>query len=670
MDALLSALDESSSLTGVKHKLSELEKSMNKGSKSSKGVNQGSKAVSDMSVPIYVNKVVADRIERNVAYDKNKDEMNKWSTVVNENRALKTLDLAQDKRQSTSYRTLLKKYTPVNEMEKEVQMALYDTGTDDKAALQKEDDDLGHRHTDINELRQKQADLAKVKALLFYEQMKRHRLNKIKSKAYHRIKKRQRLHKDADKNVEGDLDQEESNEHENKEALKRVEERMNLRHKNMGKWARMALEHSHTNKGLRDSYHDAVRLGNELSTKVHEINEDEDSGDDDYDSTGENSILLSATNAVLDGYRETNTSVQGKYKKLFDMDFMKKAVIEQRKRGLEEAKNVLREIEDMENDIDSDSHDNEIQNQNQKPVQIALDMSKKKKDGSMLIGKSQIKTSYSISNNAIEFNENDNQTEHSRIEEENSVENPWLSINPDIDKKNKRNQIKSKIKSDFIKFSQPSQIQGETKSREKKQANENNKISRINKDGENPTEEPPVHDDIEKIVKLKKLFDDKSTSDMVNLAFAGPDYEADFKSSKKNAIEQELGLDEKKIQILSQVKVGWGDWAGPGNNGISKRTIAKRDILLKQIEKDVDIKRKRRQDSKIMNVIISDRRIKTSSKFKISEVPHPFTSIEEYEQSLQVPIGSEWNSSQVVKKNTNPDIITRSGRVIEAIKLK
>jgi U3 small nucleolar RNA-associated protein 14 len=237
MDALLSALDESQSLKSIKHKLTELEKSMNKTS------------TKDLSVPIYVNKVVSDRIERKVSYDKNKDEMNKWTNIVNENRALKTLDLARDKRQSTSYRTLLKKFIPENDMEREVQMALYDTGTDDKGALAKEEDDLGHRTTDINELRQKQADLAKVKALLFYDQMKRHRLNKIKSKAYHRIKKRQRM-RNAEKDNEIDILSDQDNVgKENKEALKRVEERMNLRHKNMGKWARMALEHSHTNKG-------------------------------------------------------------------------------------------------------------------------------------------------------------------------------------------------------------------------------------------------------------------------------------------------------------------------------------------------------------------------------------------------------------------------------------
>jgi U3 small nucleolar RNA-associated protein 14 len=39
--------------------------------------------------------------------------------------------------------------------------------------------------------------------------------------------------------------------------------------------------------------------------------------------------------------------------------------------------------------------------------------------------------------------------------------------------------------------------------------------------------------------------------------------------------------------------------------------------------------------------MISDRRIKTASKYKISEVPHPFTSREEYEQSLRLPIGGK-----------------------------
>ena len=59
----------------------------------------------------------------------------------------------------------------------------------------------GRRNLSPEELRERQAELAKVKALMFYEQMKRHRLNKIKSKAYRRIRKRQRLKRESDDKV-------------------------------------------------------------------------------------------------------------------------------------------------------------------------------------------------------------------------------------------------------------------------------------------------------------------------------------------------------------------------------------------------------------------------------------------------------------------------------------
>ena len=60
----------------------------------------------------------------------------------------------------------------------------------------------GRRNLSPEELRERQAELAKVKALMFYEQMKRHRLNKIKSKAYRRIRKRQRLKRESDDKVD------------------------------------------------------------------------------------------------------------------------------------------------------------------------------------------------------------------------------------------------------------------------------------------------------------------------------------------------------------------------------------------------------------------------------------------------------------------------------------
>lgn len=157
------------------------------------------------------------------------------------------------------------------------------------------------------------------------------------------------------------------------------------------------------------------------------------------------------------------------------------------------------------------------------------------------------------------------------------------------------------------------------------------------------------------------------------------------------------------------VKAGWGDWAGPGESGISKRTLDKRDRLMKKASDGADEKRKTRKDVKMFNVMVrapytlpftlpqlslqpllqvSEKRVKSASKYMIANIPHPFTSREEYERSIQMPVGgeklqmrfgggcvlmrvlsAEWNASHVVRANTKPEILLRAGRLIEPIHL-
>jgi U3 small nucleolar RNA-associated protein 14 len=87
------------------------------------------------------------------------------------------------------------------------------------------------------------------------------------------------------------------------------------------------------------------------------------------------------------------------------------------------------------------------------------------------------------------------------------------------------------------------------------------------------------------------------------------------------------------------------------------------------MEEESTKQRAMRKDGKIMNVVISDRRVKTAAKYKISDIPHPFTSREEYERSIQMPLGEEWNASHIVRKNTKPEVMTRAGRIIAPITL-
>ncbi len=240
MNALLGALDDSRDLTTIKKRLSELEKGL--------------------AAPSYVEKVTSDRLERHQAYEGTRSDMNKWQDTVVSNRHAPVLDLAQDKRQLASYKQLVHKHVPSTSLEKDIQMVLVRHGTSDDAANQIETDELGARNMSPEEIRERQAELAKVKALMFYEQMKRHRLNKIKSKAYRSIHKRQRNRKsDKERAALGlgpaDADDEEgeemTEEQREKNAFDRVKERMDMRHKNTSKWAKMALQHGHADKSLR-----------------------------------------------------------------------------------------------------------------------------------------------------------------------------------------------------------------------------------------------------------------------------------------------------------------------------------------------------------------------------------------------------------------------------------
>ncbi len=71
-----------------------------------------------------------------------------------------------------SYRKLVQRFEPSTSLEREVQMVLIGNGQTDALALQGEADELEDAQLSVEELRERQAELGKVKALLFYEQVR------------------------------------------------------------------------------------------------------------------------------------------------------------------------------------------------------------------------------------------------------------------------------------------------------------------------------------------------------------------------------------------------------------------------------------------------------------------------------------------------------------------
>ena len=114
------------------------------------------------------------------------------------------------------------------------------------------------------------------------------------------------------------------------------------------------------------AYHESVQLGQELSKRINDdptskSKADDDSSDDENEFQTETGKRQKTSGraakemlSVLEG-AEDEPEATGKYKKLFEMDFMKRASADKKERAREEAQNILREIENMEGDSDEEA---------------------------------------------------------------------------------------------------------------------------------------------------------------------------------------------------------------------------------------------------------------------------------------------------------------------------
>ena len=76
----------------------------------------------------------------------------------------------------------------------------------------------------------------------------------------------------------------------------------------------------------------------------------------------------------------------------------------------------------------------------------------------------------------------------------------------------------------------------------------------------------------------------------------------------------------------------------------------------------------KRQDKSLQHVIINEKRNRRATKYMVNDVPYPFETREQYEQSIRVPIGKEWNTAHMFGKMTLPRIKKTDGAVIQPIK--
>lgn len=128
---------------------------------------------------------------------------------------------------------------------------------------QKEMESLGSR-LDSSQIQQRYNEISKLRSLLFKSEIKNRRVSKIKSKLYHKIKKRDKEREEKKLRDHLELiDPEAAQAYRDKEELKKVEERLRVRHGAQTKFAKnLKRFRNMDDKQTRDQYHQLIQERN------------------------------------------------------------------------------------------------------------------------------------------------------------------------------------------------------------------------------------------------------------------------------------------------------------------------------------------------------------------------------------------------------------------------
>jgi U3 small nucleolar RNA-associated protein 14 len=529
--------------------------------------------------------------------------------------------------------------TPLNALENTINNILQESGLAQNDDEEDGFDALPENKISMQEILERRTELRRARELMFQEERRSKRIKKIKSKAYRRVHRKERERRLAalEADEDSDMDEEDREAHDRK----RAEERMGTKHKD-SKWAKQMKKAGRTvwDDDARSGVVEMARRNEELRRRisgkeVHGEDEETSSSDDDSDDQFKLRKLNGKLNDLIADGEE-------KHSGLASLEFMKRA--EQGRKAENEAalRRIKRELAG-EDSSDAESGDENV--------------------GRKLFGPRSTKVSSGPHEIRNEFEELDSD-EHDAEDD----------VQPLVDPSYRSTQSKAQS----IRTSKGSSNVAESKTIPSKNSDGSKKINskssqKISKpldadilpgevhtapdtDGwvtvsyDNPG--PDEDDDADSVL---------SQSEILKRAFAGDDFEDQFEKEKAGVVEAE---DE---QIIDDTLEGWGTWAG---EGISKREQKRNQAIQaknkhKFVTKKEGIKPQDRKDAKLKSVIVSQKRIKGNAAFLASTLPFPFKTRAEYERSIRMPVGGEWNVTQSVQENIKPKVMVKPGRVVE-----
>lgn len=573
-----------------------------------------------------------DRMDREVAYEKSKETMDRWLETVKANRRAEHLmfPLPDPEAQLVDKLDVAK---PQNDLESTVQNILVESGLADAKGKSNEDqvqeyEELQERKLPIEEIRARRAELRKHRDLMFREEVRAKRIKKIKSKSYRRVhrKERERMEEQERQALQAagvDLDEEEK---EKNERL-RAEARMGSKHKD-SKWAKSLRQTGRTawDSDARLGAADLALREEELRKRI-EGKRVSGGGDEDYlgssssESEDEDPWQENGSDVEKEKLRQklgalgadggADAEPKGPHSKLLSMKFMQNAEAARREQNDTEIRRINRDLHGEESQSEADSESgvgrrkfgqpksdkpqkkpeplrkNEFEeplgsDEDEADEPTVSETAQKVDHKSNRAGKQNQSTSSSNKKEAPARSLSNGSKQKEPVEDE-EEENPWLVQTSRNNRRPAADTSQQSVDISVNDNSAHSKPAGSNKAQKSKAPAASKKQQTAEEEEDDSENEVPV--------LLKN-------HDLVKRAFAGDEVVQDFEQEKLDTIEDEGD------KVIDNTLPGWGSWTG---DGISKKQQKRQKRSLTTVE---GVKPEQRKDAKLSRVIVNEKRVR------------------------------------------------------------
>lgn len=621
-----------------------------------------------------------DKMERSVAYVESKKEISKWERIVKDNREAATLRFENDLNLGVdTVGAIASKFEPRSSFEKQMagvfnNTEIMEAHKNDGAKI------LELNKMEVEDVRERQNRLAKMRSLLFRHEMKAKRVKKIKSRTYHRLLKKDKL-----KAADLEADPEAAKDSAKKLEFKRAEERMTLKHKNNSKWAKRILKRglSVQDDGTRDAITAQLQQHAFLTRKMNSIKDgsssSDESSDDDDDEEDESKLEAKLLNRGKEKIRKVIEEDNEIPKSgVFSLPFMERAMkkradatYEETRLDYEELEESLRKLEDDNTEENVDSmkvtgkrtfgpvtRAHEEANKRPKLGDADNSDSEYDSDSGQHFDSSEVNKKAEYANNKAD----DVQLGTALLDDEQqndlyvSFDGTRKSPGPktDIEVRMLADNSWKKVKNSKTNGGNNIKESGNKSKVQIPSVESNPKPHNSDSDSEEE-----MVDGFLTVSDGKETYELPSQADLIHQAFAGDDVEAEFVNEKVEALNEENPEPEEPALVP-----GWGQWT---------HVQQKRGLPSWMVKEHEDAKRKReetlksRKDAKLKHVIISEHVDKKAEKLLATNLPFPFTSNVVYENSMRMPLGPDFNPAISLSALNRPAIVKKPGVVIKPI---